>query len=523
MATGSKGTKSATTVPPVSATKTAAQTPAPASAGQPADLLEVIQKCSVVSTLNATGKAYVEQYKAIIAEQTTFKVVSLSSDGREGLVTCTDDGKYAILQILADGCRYDKELSPASLIPEFVTAWKIASRNSDAAFTQAVVVTPDEYDRVERNANTAINILKTCTHEIRIDLNTMTKLGLNVSTNRLKAIDFIKAVSPHAVLARNDLALTISVDAKGEIIHPASGYNQQDYRAETVIASIVGYTDFIEEGIIQGERRFRPIVTITDVVSIIPSPKILAILLPLVADAWISKRGWLAPFRRLGSGSPNIGNLVRDAKKKPMGLGKIEELEAFVSKMLLDPILSIDVPDGRYRHPGIDAFVAPNATPYLTALMDTVFGNQVTSASVPSVSKIGAHEYIGVYRENELKDSRYLDYLEFTKTISNTEAYDRLLQPSVHPNERLRVQMELVPEIVPMYIVRKAILVANFVNVIAAQLSSITSFNITQDYGNMPCGLPNLDDAVYKDFVFNVGSNAVQGLTNLPTYQHVGY
>lgn len=515
------------TVAKSSAAKQAATTEAPVSAGvnvQARGLLDIARSCTQLSTLNAAGKVFVENLKAIIAgANCNINVTQISTDALEGVVIHTPDNAVAILLILADNCRYPKELSPTSLIPTFANLWKQMS-GSVQPFAQAPTITPAEYDRVERIANTAINVIKVHLGEIDINLAAMTATGLNVSTNRLKAIDFIEAVSPHAVHARDDITLTISVNTKDDIIRPTTGFNQNEYQAETTICALTGYTDFVDCGLIDGKKKFRPIITITDVVSVIPSPKIIALLLPLAVDAFIQKRGWLAPFKRLGTGYPNIGNLVRDAKKKPVGLTKVEELDAFVNTMLVQPVLAMDVTDGRFRLPGMDAFVAASAAEraYLPALMDGLFGGNLFQSTILQATIPGPSEVIGVYRDQTMKDTRCLDYLEFSKSVPNTELYDKLLNATVHPLDRIAVQTDLIPEIIPMYIMRKSFIDANFATQVAAALASVKGINIIPDYnGAYNAGLPNLDGAQFSNFIFNVGGQQSAVLQGLPSYQPI--
>ena len=491
-------------------------------------LLDIARQFTQMSTLNAEGKQFVENLKGIISNVSGFQITQISTDALEGVVIHTTDKENAIMLILADSCRYAKELSPTSLIPTFTGLWEnISGKNN--AFIQAPVIYPDEYNRVEKIANNAINIIRVHTNEITLDGKALACSGLKISTNRIKALDFIEALSPHAVPARADITLTVSINTKDEIIRPTTGFNQNDYQAETIICALTAYTDFVNVGLIDGVQKFRPIITITDIVSVIPSPQILALMLPVAADAFISKGEWKSPFKRFGSGYPNIGNLVKTTKGKLAKIDKVEELDHFIANTLIDPVLAIDVTDGRFRLPGIDAIAvnADNGNAFITTMMDGFFTSDVQKPvtvfrnTYNKIATAGSIDIIGIYRDQQMKDSRYLDYLEFAKTLDNTDLYEKLLAVPTHPLDRITVQKELVPEIVPMYINRKCYLIADFIKHIADFLAIIPNLNFTLDYDNLySAGLPNLDASIFTNFQMNIGqTGGVAPMKGLPAYQ----
>ena len=147
---------------------------------------------------------------------------------------------------------------------------------------------------------------------------------------------------------------------------PASDLNRNAHQDKEwiPILAVGGYTKFVNVAgsqyapqAIGSQQNHYPIVTITSIASNVLTEGMITMALPLAADAFIKREGWLAPYSKFGKDDPNLGSLILGDDDKPFFIETRSQLDEFRMRYLQAPYLAVDVTDGRVRIPGIDNFV----------------------------------------------------------------------------------------------------------------------------------------------------------------------
>lgn len=465
-------------------------------------LVDIANAYQVPSKLSDAGKQYVADLEAML--KATVEIENLSVEGVESRVFATKDHKYAILVLLKEGCVYNAEATPISLVEKIA---KLYRSKFSMNLSQTVLIQPEDYHRVEKMAMYISNTLKAFSGEVQVEIGNFTKTKLKVTTNKARAMDFIKQLSPHETPARADIALVISAIDPSVVPTPVYGQQNTFVNNEIDLIAVTGYTEFVNGGTnAMGASVFQPVITITDIVTKIPNMELLSVVLPLIADAFATHEGWLQPYKRFGKDDPNLGALVVDTKtRQPSSIKTIEELYKFRTAMIGNPIIAIDITDGRARIPGIDFFkqnptvISKQLSQFITGSPTSEIGNMMPVFSA-------SDEVIGQYQDGSIrKDSRCIDYLELAKTIKDSGRINTFLFMAQTPYDKLKLQQQFY-DVEPLFINKKVILDATFVAQIATRIHQVLSVEV--DYMSNQ-GLPQhmLQGAQFNNFAFVTAQN----------------
>ena len=123
-----------------------------------------------------------------------------------------------------------------------------------------------------------------------------------------------------------------------------------NFQSSTAMFGVTGYVEFIRH---EGTGTFTPMVHVTDILSVLASPKILALALPLIGEIFIGRHLWRQPFTSIGKSEINIGNLIVDAvNSKPYEVKSEVDFRKMFREYIGAPILCVDVRAGHAGIPG---------------------------------------------------------------------------------------------------------------------------------------------------------------------------
>lgn len=448
---------------------------------QQATLFDIQTNFNLPSQLSKDGKEYIDGLiQALKMDNSKINVEAITTDDIESRLIYSADGKAAVNLFFPEAAVQDENLP----ITEKVEHVKAAIKAADTQLLESIVIDPRSYDRIDQasKAIKAMFILREHT-AAQPTREALRNTRLVFSTNKVKGAHFINKMSVHGVPCRADMALTISIqreDPAGRI-DPATGQKQMETRD---IAAASVYVDFIAhtgQGNFPGQigHKYIPVVTIGEVTTSIPSKELLSLIIPAVADAFIVRGGWIEAFSRFGKNERNLGSLVTDASKNEMvNITNMDLLYKLVHEFIMEPVLAIDVVDGRARVPGLDFFnwdpieASKNLAAWLQVPPLATQGGGIKNPVNYSYT-----EYIGV--DGEGRDSRETDYLELAKSIKDPTRINQFLYPQSNPVMKLEMIRQF-KDIDVLYTNNKVVLDNAFVMWLASQVNGFT--NVTPDY-----------------------------------------
>ncbi len=389
-------------------------------------LLDLMASMRSTSRLSAEGRDYIDQLKRILTdakEGIAFK--RLSSDKIEALCVVHESTHMAI-NLLFDESHTTIDNTPAAMRAYDVKA-QAEAVDGTVNIQQSIVVTKLDYPRVEQMAAFISNFFKVLVSDAsRMDIRSLTGIKFSVVTNAEMVRNFVSKLSPHAVAARDDIGVLICIDV------PSQAPNGQRLVEQRPFMAITGYTRILDPQNTNQGVKFIPIPTITDIVCSIPNRNLIAMALPIAADAFIVQSLWTQPYKDLSKGKPNLGSLcVVDGK--PVPCQTVEQLRAFIHNYLCQPFLAIDITEGRARPQGIDALT--NAPARVLDSIAKFLSTNTLDWSNPSNNPIIMEffNYTGYYLDKgQYKDTRCVDYLDLATKVGDVRTIAGfLVQPKL--------------------------------------------------------------------------------------------
>ena len=398
----------------------------PAGTGKAMTLLDLMANMRSTSRLGEDARNYIDQLKRIFADaKEGITLKRLSSDKIEAVCVVHDASRYAI-NLLFDESHTTIDNTPAAMRAYDVKA-QVETIDRTINLQQSIVITKLDYSRVEQMAAFIVNFFKVLTDVAStMTVDSLVGVKFSVITNAEMVRNFVSKLSPHAVPARDDIGVLICIDV------PTTAPNGQKVVEQRPFMAVTGYTRILDPQNTNQGVKFLPIPTITDVVCSIPNRNLIAMALPIAADAFIVQSLWTQPYKDLSKGKPNLGSLcVVDGK--PVPCQTIEQLRAFITNYLCMPFLAIDISEGRARPQGIDA---------LTNLPVKVLDSIANFLKVQTVDWIERgiqpviHEfsnYTGYFLDKgAYKDTRCVDYLDLATKVSDVRSIAGfLVQPKL--------------------------------------------------------------------------------------------
>lgn len=459
--------------------KQAAETPRTSEEPQPkkeprpqsgAQIDRVIKAAHTLSNLSPEGEAYRDE---LIRQAQEFGLQELKSTSNDYLLIYNKKESHVegIVFIFSETSSENEYVPPVQMTEE---AYALFSQHVGRFYLlDTIVVDPVDYDRVRLMASFVANQLSDTMQEAReITVQSFGGRPLVVDCELSNVLSYINKFSPHGVSPRCDFGALVQLDKGRDVTQPMNTGAQR----ESILA-IAGYTEFIQaetgmlsrEQIQQGEHtKYVPIVTISEIVSHIPSPNLMGIALPVAAQAFIMHSQWLAPYG-YGKNTLNLGNLVEDGKSGKMwSCESQQQRDQLLAQYMLNPFLAIDIQDGRADLPGIQYF-RDHPGEVVKLMQDFTQGRSVVppQQGIPKWEKFGGYATI----KGQKADIRYTDYLHLAKDIKDAKSIKHFLHKQPRPDTHLQNVRNVFPDAKVLYGGHQMVLPADFVNSIIAAIS----------------------------------------------------
>lgn len=361
--------------------------------------------------------------------------------------------------------------------------------DANIKLVQTIVVTPEDYGRVEKMAAHIINCFTAVKLGDSIDARVFYQMALSPDTDLRAVKDFIDKRSPHEIQDRIDWGVLLRREVRQS---PINGYTTEHQVVREPVLAVGGYTKFLRvSNTLNGDKVY-PICVITNITSDIPCQNILALALPVAASAAISHELWKRPFTTIGKDKPNLGRLVRDlAKNELKFFNTVQEMQEEIARSFFYPQLALDIPEGRAHIVGLENYYQNNALFDIAA--KNFFGKTEVLAADgkskvpvdiwPSGLKTVSAEYINyegsVIFEGRKEDTRVCDYLNLVTSLKTTNLQvEQFLQQ--YPNTDIRLKnigaILGTDTIYPTYRAYTVVFEAPFVNQLAFYLQNVIKY-----------------------------------------------
>ena len=353
---------------------------------------------------------------------------------------------------------------------------------------QTIVVTADDYDRVEQMAAHLINCFTAKKLGDQINANVFRAMSLSPDTDLRAVKNFIDRRSPHGTPDRIDWGVLLRREVRQ---NPIDGYTMEHQIVREPVLAIGGYTKFLRiSNSLNGDKIF-PICVITNITSDIPCQNILALALPVAASAAISHEMWKRPFKTIAKDKPNLGHLVRDLSKNVLKYFNTEqEMQEEIARSFYYPQLALDIPEGRAHIVGLENYYQNNQLFDLTArnffgtaTVKDANGKDVTVEVWPSCPKTVSAAYINfegsVIFEGRKEDTRTCDYLNFVNSMKSTNLQvEQFLQQYPNTDVRLKNIAAILgtDTVSPTYRAYTVLLDSPFINQLAYYLQNVIRY-----------------------------------------------
>lgn len=384
------------------------------------DYLVLARKIAVATALSAEGNEYVKQLKTFLKEKSSIlgaeiKVINLSSP-HEALAVCLGNDAFVLLfsEVAPGGDTPTSALTKEAL----ENLMSIVGRN--VKMRNAIVVTPDMYSRGAVMAAHLINCFALLSNgNFTITLDSMRKYQLEISTNVSDYENFNRKFNPHGVIARDDIKITLAINTPKKTQDIAQNFFAQSEVDKTEICTIACYTNFLRGNTFShdGIQKYIPEVHISEIVSAIPFQGVIPLALAIVSDFVVAGGHWKTQFTNLDALSPNIGNLFSNAADgAPIQLDNLAVVNQYLSSYFENPVLIMDVVEGRARIPGIEQYVIQNSNGYVTDTINKFLGLQTGQQNAihadMSNYSVLYKAYVGDFQQgSDTCDTRWVDYL----------------------------------------------------------------------------------------------------------------
>lgn len=440
------------------------------------NLLSMLHCHTTASKCGEEARKYIDAILAYFKDHNK-RIVSIPipNEKIEGRVFLDEDIKAGVLVLFAETNAGLDGVPAAERGPEVAQAFK-AMRKDVPAILCSVVVDKVDYACADKMATAMMNSFQSYTMaETAMTTESVKGLKFQVVTNPETVRAYVQSISPHAIPARDDIGVLVCIEQPKQQT-PGLPYNsfEKDY---IPLFAMTGYTRIMSPeqagmggGI--GGVRFVPIPTISDIVTNMPDRRLLSMVLPIAADAFILQSVWSRPYSSFAKDRPNLGALMLDPKTKaPMFLSTPEDLHGFAGAYLTQPFLAIDIADGRYRMLGIDDMVY-NINNIIQSI-ESFLTTSLTATNQnfnPIVMRF--KNWAGTVQvDGRVIDSRNVDYLSLATKTSDIKQIAHFLTQPHKASERMEQIKALYPDAKALYSIDTLILDSSLITQIAALLN----------------------------------------------------
>ena len=333
---------------------------------------------------------------------------------------------------------------------------------------------------------------------------------INVDTDMSNVRQFFDAHSTTNVVS-GDFGFITSLVDKSDNANRLNNYNPG-----TPMFGVTGYVEFIRH---EATGVLTPMVHVTDILSVLASPKIMAIALPLIGEVLIGNNLWRQPYTSIGKSDINIGNLIVDqASQKPLEVKNDADFRKLFHDWIGAPILCIDIKCGAASIPGINK-ITRSADHDLFAREIYDFLNISPAISDGGLGQNIFKEIIGVVETSKsskftnLMDTRDVTYLFAVSKLKWSPKLDVLLRRSDNdPVRRFEMIRDIIGEVTPTHSSITTMLSGPFIRRIAETLASKVTVNMPTS-----SDLPSIDLTNFANKAYQPGI-AVFGQANASSF-----
>lgn len=452
--------------------------------GRAPNFLGVFRNNMVAASMTPEGTRYVETLRRTLKEnsndvggQEEFRVSTLTYPPRTVVIS---KGRDAIALLFSEANHHDENTPLAALTLKVANAAK-KQLGSDMVLNNTIVVTPDDYEKVTVMANHVINTLRCITSpEINsLTIGDMNNCSLEVSTSKAVYEDFIRRNNPHGVPARADVSLVITLDDHTDQNRRADNIlRQADSSSRTEIAAIGLYTTFVYVTV-NGALKFLPEVHISEITTPMGMEGMIPLCLSLAAEFVLQNRLWLAQFSdNSGPNIPNIGNLVQDpATGEPFRVDTLASRDSFVAVNCVQPVLMLDVVEGRARIPGLERYSIPEWYPHIIDSYNRFLraggGGLIPIDRNLAPATISYRTYTGTAKSGiQTLDSRWVDFLSvMVHRSSERTELERLLRHYDDERQQVAALRQYAVDLQLLYVNHTVTVLPNVLNAVRAAVT----------------------------------------------------
>ena len=426
-----------------------------------ASFFDIVGSMNSSSRLDSAAIEYVEKIQKIFDDgRDGITSVPLSTSKVEARAFIHDASKNCINIIFAES---NQSLDKTPVALRTLDVYNAAKAyDGSLNIIQTIAVTKEDYALAGNMAAHISNCFKSLGTGVaaNITVDKLKDLEIGVVTNIDAVRDYVRKVSPHAVPSRDDYGILLCLE------RPVTGLNGYREVEQIPFMAITGYTRIMNPQDAQTGTKFVPIPTITDIVTSLTNPNLLAMALPLAADAFICQSLWCRPYLQLTTGKPNLGNLILDGStKKPFFINNPDEFHTFLRTYMVNPFLAVDVTEGRARPLFIDTLIdKPNVilngiANFFGRTYNDIVGVNEQNPN-PEIRIMEFSNYTGTYVDKgQIKDTRCVDYLDLATKVTNHREIAHLLLQSNRPQDRIEAVRNIYNEATkPLYLTTTVVL-----------------------------------------------------------------
>lgn len=439
------------------------------------NFVTILQSAASASSLSADGHEYVKKIREYLAakqsgvQDTKVEIVTLTYPQE---VMAFKFDTYVITLSFKEALPTLTDVPTAAWVTEIKKNLDLIMPGN--ILLMNIVVDPAMYRKHDAMAARILNTFWSVTNStvMAVNLQSIEKQYMEITTNNVICTEYIERVSPHSVQARGDIKFMLSIRApmKNNNNNMFAIQQQQDQLTaafeSTPILAVSAYTDFstVTAG---GLTKYLPAVHITDIVSQINSPNIIPLAVALAKEIFLDNGLWKAQFTTsLGRENANIGNLLPDKDGKPWRAENPGQVETFIAQNCTLPILFLDITEGRARIPGLERFAIPSEhnkvidsyNRFIAGCTTEQFDLANSPAAYFGAENIGTLHISNRNGPQDI-DSRFGDYLNtILHHVDRAQLCMGLLSRFVDPKIRIQQQKEFYPNVEPLYVNHSVIL-----------------------------------------------------------------
>ena len=275
-----------------------------------------------------------------------------------------------------------------------------------------------------------------------------------------------------------------------------------NFNPGTPMFGVTGYVEFIRN---ESTGILTPMVHVTDILSVLADPKIMAIALPLIGEVFIGNNLWRQPYTSIGKSDINIGNLIVDqASQKPLEVKNDADFRKLFHDWIGAPILCIDIKMGAASIPGINKITRPSDHDLFSKEIYDFLGIS------PSIGDGGLgqnifKEIIGVVETSKsskftnLMDTRDVTYVFAVSKLKWSPKLDVLLcRSDSDPVRRFEMIRDIIGEVAPTHSSITTMLNGTFIRTIANTLAAKVTVNMPTSSDMPSIDLTNFANKAYQ-------------------------